>query len=176
MAKLSVSVPDELWSAVRARRPDLNPSQLVQTALRERLDQTTNRPRFATKRPEVGDDLWDRAVSRLGNEARELYVDGFQAGLKLGETLPWRALDRLSDAGWQVGEWVQQLGEYDESTWDTVLPKVAGDRGEFWPEPTFRLGLIDALKSLWEAVASQSASSHPFVHEIPTGQEGNGNE
>ena len=78
--------------------------------------------------------------------------------MKLGGSLPWRALDRLSDADWHLGEWVQQLGNYDEFIWDRVFPKVAGERGEFWPEPTFRLGLVDALKTLWEAVTCEPPS------------------
>lgn len=166
MAKLSVSVPDHLWSAVRAASPNLNPSELVQTALRGSLDRTPNRPPFAITPPDVSGDLLARAVSRLRKEARELYVSGFQAGLKLGETLSWRALDRLSDADWKLDGWFQELAANDEVAGEGVFESVAGERWDYWPAPTFRLGLVDALKALWDATAAES--SPPVKHGIPS--------
>jgi hypothetical protein len=167
VAKLSISVPDNLWSESRRDHPDLSPSQLVQAALRAFSGgEAVQRPAYAQTAPKLADDAQQLIAERLRAEARRLYEAGYEQGLRLAERLPWRAVDRLADADWDLGKWIGDLGEYDDVAWDEVSALLGGDYRTYWPEPTTRLGVIDALRSLWLEVTGSSATAEQALDQV----------
>lgn len=98
--KLSVSVPDELWDRVKGMTDDPSPSSVVQAALRSMVADG-GRPGYAHT-PAVDDELavaLDAATHRLGTEVKQLYADGYRAGVELATQLTWRQLDQICSRG-----------------------------------------------------------------------------
>jgi post-segregation antitoxin (ccd killing protein) len=162
MPKLSISVPDELWDQARAAAPDLNPSQLVQNALRRYLTAAAQRPPFARVRPSASQADFEQVRQRMAGEARARYERGYQAGLSLTKDLSWGAVDLLANLNWDVNKWVRELESRDpdgdllwqllgieESDIDGIREYLAPS---FERESAFRTGWADALRDVWNAV------------------------
>src|SRR5271170_2749397 len=91
--KLSVSVPDELWTRVAGQGS--SPSEVVQTALATLASRRSNRLRFGGD-PEVikaNQELLDQAVERLRIERKSLEEKGYRAGARLAAESDMLTLD-----------------------------------------------------------------------------------
>ena len=103
MAKLSVYVPDDLLERAKQADPDLRPSQVLRSALEDRLPQT-QRP-YAI----VNDYLLaQRAAAQeiVNRRATEAYQEGYKVGLEFATALPWQAFENFAQSGWDLAAWV----------------------------------------------------------------------
>ena len=94
--KLNVYVPDELWSQARDAKSGSNPSQVVQAGLQALLAASSAPARLSDARPAGADESLERAAARLLGDARAEFSDGYAAGLRLGEALPWAQLQKFA--------------------------------------------------------------------------------
>src|SRR5690349_7017807 len=95
--KLSVSIPDDLWLAVR--RDDEANSQTIQEALRLLADRRRlggdMLPGATGTAYEGEQDVVAAVLERLVSEAQDLRTRGYSAGFELAQRLRWAALERL---------------------------------------------------------------------------------
>src|SRR5436309_2162545 len=107
MAKLSVYVPDDLLAEAK-RGDDLNVSQVLQTALRERIERP-DRP-YARLSPELESRqrlVQEAVVSRIASA----YQAGYRVGLALALDLPWEAFEDLARVGWKLQPWWEDFND-----------------------------------------------------------------
>ncbi len=83
MAKVSVSIPDDLLARAQALHVGDNVSQLVQRGL------ALLAPKEKPYRPDWAAEQLTAAASRLREAARADYEDGFRDGYELAKTAPW---------------------------------------------------------------------------------------
>ncbi len=153
MPKFSVYVPDELWDSARAAEPHLNPSQLMQTALRRFVGEATARPVFTRERPADSRAQVAAVRAQLAQRARERYEAGYQQGLALATTLPWEALDQLAELEWDLTRWDEERDEdEDPEPYASLLEQALTPA--YRREATYRTGVGDALQDVWQAVTS----------------------
>jgi post-segregation antitoxin (ccd killing protein) len=154
MAKLSISVPDQLWERARAVDADKNPSQLVQDALaRFVADRQTD---FAAAPAAESEGIAAIAQQKRA-EAEELYLVGYRAGADLAKKWPWEVLDWASQLDFDLG----RLQAEDEDSGDLVYPdgRVEDDilDADGWRRGRlFELGRQHALRDVWKAVTERS--------------------
>jgi hypothetical protein len=166
--KLSVSVPDALWESSRAKRPDLNPSRLIQEALEGWQQQRSKSP-FPLNRPADAEVLFTKRRDRLAAVAREEFESGYRAALEAAEVFDWWALESLADDHFDVPRWAQgwadsavqaDLGQIPgaaapDAKLIRALIKALGNLvspfgdDEFGPSAPYLRGFAQAMRDLW---------------------------
>lgn len=139
--KMSISIPDELWERARDVRPDLNPSHLVQEALGDWVVPRRT-PGFAIERPDGAEAAFRQARDRLASQAREEFINGYQAALTLAQELDWWWIQDLARHLFDVEPWAKAIGESALASSMGTVPK------EWGPEPGAFKALIRAVGSL----------------------------
>jgi hypothetical protein len=188
--KLSISVPDDLWAAVR--RPDESNSQVIQEALRA----LANAQAQVAKRPMPGavgtcydpeDDeaaVIEDALERLTSEARGLRTNGYQLGVDVAHRVAWSALERLpADRGDLVKLLTEMHLEEDGLGNDAVyeeMHRLIGDWGveaaiyddgdDPVESPTFFGGVAQALIEARDAVRIRLLSDTVNKEELDEAQ------
>src|SRR5687768_17187578 len=102
MPKLSVYIPDDLWVQAQALQPDEGASQVLQAALREKVERTEARP-YAV----LTDQIRAKQLVVAGEvegRLRTAYQAGFDMGLEFTKLLPWDALHAFASLGWDLDE------------------------------------------------------------------------
>jgi hypothetical protein len=139
--KLSVSVPDDLWSEARHIRPDLNPSHLVQQAL-EAWTSGRAAPPFLGSRPPDADAAFASARDRFAAGARSEFERGYRAALVAAEALEFGYLQSLASDRFDVVAWARGIGQ-------TRVQADLGNIPKDWaPGPATINAIVDALGSL----------------------------
>jgi hypothetical protein len=109
MPKFSIYVPDEMWAEVVKAGSDQNPSQIVQAALSDRLEQA----RRSTQISGELEALLEETVSAVAETGRNEFEDGYKRGLHIAAALKWehlRELARSDPASWRIDEIEVELG------------------------------------------------------------------
>lgn len=176
--KLSVSVPEELWTRAREQGGGLNASRLVQAAL-ETYAARALTAGYSLARPEAADELFAAAKQRLATEAQEEFDRGYVAGAATAGKLDWVDIERYRDCGFDMTRWIKV---YRDSAWDwqdgrhpenasplsavNPLCEVMGPLIMPWeyeqdpvPSDTFLRGFGQALRDLWKEVYEGEDSS-----------------
>jgi hypothetical protein len=149
--KLSIYVPDELWQRAR-QASDENPSSLVQTALERWLGNELKRPPYYESPPP--DALRIKQLrDRLEREARALYREGYEEGLRLAEELNWSQLDRLAAVHWDIARWVRTGDDVSELLLAREDMNMLAEGYDPTPPTAWSDGRLDALKDVWKTVA-----------------------
>lgn len=173
MPKFSVYVPDDLWEQARAAEPELNPSQLMQTALRRYVGRSAGRPAFTRERPSDSQALVANAREQLLLRARQRYEEGYQHGLKLVTDLPWESIDRLSRHNWDLNLWLQESDEsrnrytpdgelYRQDELEPSFRTVSNAANAAYNhESTYRMGVTDALQDVWDDITRTESWIQP---------------
>ena len=172
VAKVSVSIPDELLDRARALHGPSSTSQLVQQGLMQLTAHLTRSsiPDYA-QRPDDAQDLLAPARDKLLAAARKQFEQGYRAGIEdIGE-LDWKLLEELADARFdlltRLSAWQRSLtpdpsGDmtFRPPGWFDVLAKRFGslvdpigfDKFGFAPSRTFVRGYAAALRDAWATV------------------------
>jgi hypothetical protein len=174
--KLSISIPDDLWLAVR--RTDEPNSRVVQEALRLLADQraaTAENPlpgAVGTEYDPSNTEHWQEVqagLDRLHAEASRLHTLGYQVGVDTARQAPWNELERLPAdrtalarklADMHVESDFETEGEVfyfmDQSikTWD-VDKILKDDQDEYADSPTFFAGVAQAIDEARSAVRAR---------------------
>lgn len=173
MPKFSVYVPDDLWEQARAAEPELNPSQLMQTALRRHVGRSAGRPAFTRVRPQDSQALVANVRDQLMQRARQRYEEGYRHGLELLIEVPWEAIDQLARHDWDLNAWARASEESrtrytpDGETYgqDQAEPYyqtiVAAANTAYTYESTFRMGVTDALQDVWDDITRTESWVQP---------------
>lgn len=175
--KLSVSVPDELWEAAKAQRPDLNPSHLIQEVLEDwqrRGNGLTSRP----SRPPETDDQFNRVRNGLAVEVRAEFVRGYRAALVLVESTNWMVLSALAEVRFDVSAWAEMFASLaTEAEGDltsgflhvvTAMTAAVGSlvpkygEGAFRPTTTYHRGFVAAMRDLWNGASNDIDVAGPI--------------
>ena len=177
--KLSVSVPDDMWSTALDARPDLSPSHLVQEALAVWL-RSRSKPAFSHDRPPGATAAFAAARDRLADAAREEFGRGYRAALAVAEVIDLEYFQALVRNRFDVAVWASGIGQTTVEADLGRVPKewVAtpvviralvealgglvspyGDN-EFRPNAPYLRGFSQAMRDLWEqAVEGVSEST-----------------
>lgn len=168
----TVYVPDELWEQVKEAHPTQGASELVQHALREFIQSREATPEWAQERPVVDVERMERIRHHLLDGARQSYKSGYGHGLRVGEVVPWWALDRLARLGWDVARWKRStvLGhtQMDGKTYEVPLEVSLGMEELGLDETSVGLGFVHALRDLWGAVVRTQDPSTTHEDGEPT--------
>jgi hypothetical protein len=158
--KLSVSVPDDLWDQARGQAPtDIAsaPSALVQEALRAYVTANApEAPRLRVPRPEGHQVTFERARSKLAQQARQEAEKGYVAGLAIAEHLEWHDIESLAERyRFDVAEWAKSYRDADERAAMRKSGMQIEPMHEATPRPNLMRHLIVNLGDL-AAFASQA--------------------
>jgi len=153
MPKLSLYVPDDLWSRARSVDPTLNQSQVAQRALQHWIEAQPSRQPQAFEPPADAVPVLDGLVQRFASEAREQYQAAYRSAFQLAERISWGSLDELASRGWDWAAWLRHGGR-------DVVPSLPAWLQEGEPEAhssrrwntTSMQGVIDGLRDIWESV------------------------
>jgi hypothetical protein len=127
-------VEDARWAFAVSLSPDSSPSQIVQAGLVRLIE---NHHSASPAHP-GGTVLATRR--RLGELAKRVYASGYEAGLRLCNTLDWAQLDSLAGDGWQqvaleaISETAATKSSEEDPNANTTL---------------YRTGFRDALSNVW---------------------------
>lgn len=175
--KLSVSVPDDLWEESRAKRPDLNPSHLVQEAL-EGWTRSRATPAFSQDRPDDAETAFALARERLAGQARGEFERGYRAALAAAETLDLWVIESLAKQHFDVVPWAKGFARSAVEVDIGNTPKEWGPNPEiigallkalgnlispwgddaFGPNAPYLRGFAQAMRDLWEESVEGTAS------------------
>jgi hypothetical protein len=188
MAKLSVSVPDELLDRARSLHGPASTSSLVQRGLElltAHVVESVDRP-YAHRPPQAA-ALLDQAQARLVEVARTEYENGYCAGMADVGELNWQFLERAADARFdllaKLPEWQRSVAptRYDNGfsppKWFEVLVKRFGsmidpigfDSFNFTPTRPFVRGYGDALRDAW-ATVEPGEGSPKVITDVERGE------
>jgi hypothetical protein len=174
--KFSVYIPDETWDRAREQAPELNASQLVQLGLRKLAEAATDTPAFARTRPAEVAERFTALQQRFTEQARERYEAGYTEAVDLAESkFTWGTIDRLAEANWGIRTWIKNLETLGDASPDyEALTEVffpikeaiwVGEKlaHAYWPDDTWVLGFVAALRDLWSAVRAEQQPAVPPV-------------
>jgi hypothetical protein len=158
MAKLSISLPDELSDSLQSEARMSGNS--VSAVIRQALEATGHgRVAGAVDLPE--DPRFEAATARLLDEGKALYVQGYADGLYVAAGLPWEAFEQLDAANFDIARWLDGIADIAESTGRPLdhqvydlLPLTAGIGTEIRPEIETQ-GFVTALRDTWTQVLDQ---------------------
>lgn len=185
MARFSVYVADDLLERVRALDSQAPTSQLVQRAFQCLLD-GEGEPVYVGDRPAGAAERIREVREKLVAEAREEYGRGYAGALEAADKVPWRSLDGLAEAGFDVRRWIKPYvrgAEYElvqdnkgevssKWLWDvarvlgTLADPIGFDEFSFTPTRALVRGFADGMRDVWAAVehgtsgAEGDVSSH----------------
>jgi hypothetical protein len=170
VAKVSVSIPDDLLARARALHESASTSQLVQRGLEQLTAHVTESSESGyARRPEDAEDLLAAARDKLLAKAQAKYEEGYHAGMEDAGDLPLGLLEALADARfdliaklsfWQRS-WAPAAGnEHNPPDWFDVLADRFGrlvdpvgyDEFNFAPPRTFVRGYAAALRDVWATI------------------------
>jgi len=97
--KLNIYVPDDLWGRASEAKPGSNPSQVVQDGLQRLVAASSAPARLAEVRPEGAEESLEKAAMRMLEEAKVEFSDGYAAGLRIGQAIPWSQLETFAVRG-----------------------------------------------------------------------------
>lgn len=177
MAKLSVSVPDELLDRARALHGSASTSSLVQRGLELLTAHMAGSgdPPYAHRPPQAA-ELLDQARARLVAVAKAEYGKGYCAGMADVGDLDWHFLEGAADAGFdflaKLPEWQRSVAptKYDATfsppKWFDVLVRRFGsmidpigfDGFNFTPTRPFVHGYGDAIRDAWATIEPREGS------------------
>jgi hypothetical protein len=168
MAKLSVSIPDELLDRARALDASASTSHLVQRGL-EQLTARLSSPREPdyAERPADADAQLTAARKALLASAREEFQRGYRDALEDIGSIDWGVMEGLADdkfdlfvvlAGWRRG-WDVSSG-FSPPEWFHIFMKRFGamidpigfDQFSFTPSRPYVRGYAAALRDAWATV------------------------
>lgn len=179
MAKVSVSVPDELLARARAVDGGANTSQLVQRGLEQLTAHLTGRDEPGHHRPADVDNLLAAARDKLLVAARAEFQRGYRAGLEDVGDMPWAILENLASArfdlftklaAWREGYAPTRPGPgFDPPHWFVMLMNRFGsmidpigfDATSFTPTRKFVQGYAAALRDAWGTVVDGEQGNEP---------------
>jgi hypothetical protein len=127
-------VEDARWGFAVSLTPNRSPSQIVQAGLVRLVEKHHS---AGTANP-AGGVL--AARRRMGELAQQVYASGYQAGLKLCDSLDWAQLDSLAGDSWP------------QEALDSITAKIKGESHRDDPNTgtgLYRTGLRDALLNVW---------------------------
>jgi hypothetical protein len=176
--KLSVSVPDDLWSAAREIRPDLNPSHLVQQAL-EAWTSMRAAPAFSRDRPPDADAAFVSVRDSVAAIARTEFERGYRAALSAAHVLEFGHLQSLSRGRFDLATWARGIADAAVEADLGHIPKHWGPKpatigalvetlgnlvppfgdNEFGPSAPYLRGFAQAMRDLWEAAVEGAPSA-----------------
>ncbi|GGV47590.1 hypothetical protein GCM10010495_76570 [Kitasatospora herbaricolor] len=133
MAKVSVSIPDDLLARAQALHEGDNVSQLVQRGL------ALLAPKEKPYRPDWAAEELAAAAGRLREAARADYEDGFRAGYELAKTAPWDWVLWLANEKFSLRTvlGVQRSAEFEGNPWADEEMLRACRSSEGWPSEWF---------------------------------------
>jgi hypothetical protein len=183
MAKISISIPDELLAqADEYAPPNMTRSELVQLAVGE-LVSRSGKPVFARAAPESQGD-YAVVRTRLMREARALYERGYREGMEVSGHIGWAELDLLATLGWDLQTWARHPGPSKALLLVVKRLSESGDSGRGEEEivtegslyfevhswsTTFQHGIVDALRTTWDAVSTDDDLYRKVVLSLPQG-------
>jgi post-segregation antitoxin (ccd killing protein) len=168
MAKLSVSIPDELLDRARALDASANTSQLVQRGLEQlTMRLSTSRDPDYAERPADADAQLSAAREALLASARTEFQRGYREALEDVGNIDWRTMENLADhefnlftvlEGWRSG-WDVSNG-FSPPEWFQIFMKRFGamidpigfDQFSFTPSRPYVRGYAAALRDAWATV------------------------
>ena len=182
MPRVTVYTPEDLWADAKKEAPDLSPSQLFQSALRDLVEAHRARPEYA----QLSDDLAaarDETRSVVREQATEAYRVGYRLGLALAEELHWEAFSIFAEGGWNFDEWKKDVEDVDhlfhDPEWDKVTDLelaldelVAGrdlPQAALPPVGYIKDGLEDAARDVWEGLRAPRSARRSVDAEHPRG-------
>lgn len=187
MAKVSVSIPDELLDRARALHGPASTSQLVQRGLAQLVAHLTgpSDPDYA-QRPDDVKEMLAAARAKLLTSARKEFEEGYRAGVEdIGE-LDWALLEELADtrfdlltrlSAWQRSLTLDLSGDmtFRPPGWFDILAKRFGSLvdpigfGKFGSAPTrtFVRGYAAALHDAWATVEPDQIEQPTEVEPDP---------
>jgi len=130
-----------LWEESRAKRPDLNPSHLVQEAL-EGWTRSRATPAFSQDRPDDAEAAFALARGRLAGQAREEFERGYRAALVAAETLDLWVIESLVKQHFDVVPWAKGFAS------SAVEANIGNIPKEWGPDPEIIGALLKALGNL----------------------------
>jgi hypothetical protein len=161
MAKLSVSVGDELWEQAKRLHPDLGTSELIQTAIRQFVRHSSPSSQaldlgMVLPRPPDAASLRDAALQRLRATMATSYQDGYRdaLGCVRAGTLGWADLNLIAEFGWDLMAWTG----YDQS--------------ERLNDPVYSNGFLEALKDLRQASLDELFPEPDADASVPSQEQG----
>jgi hypothetical protein len=166
--KLSVSIPDDLWGEVSTVRSGLNPSHLIQEALRLWVSTQSLPAGYSTAAPvDVGNRL-AALRERFANEAREEFEKGYRDALETADAFEWGDIDWLAENfHFNIKEWAHAWADSSvrgdlkggkngqdarkESALFRVVPGLMPPFGDDYPEPSdvYLRGFAQAMRDIW---------------------------
>ncbi len=190
VAKVSVSIPDDLLARARSLHGAVSTSQLVQRGLEQLTAHLaeSGEPDYA-QRPDDAQDLLVAARAKLLAAARAEYERGYRAGAQDVGDLDWALLEELADAGFdlltRLSHWKNSITPYPPGEmrfsppgWFGVLVKRFGslidpidlDSTPGAPTRTFVRGYAAALRDAWAMVELGQGEQAPEPGPGPTGK------
>jgi len=124
MPRLSIYLPDDLLARAKEIGAEANMSQVVQSALRRLLGETTG-PDYA-QRPAGAREGLKAAREALAPAAQAEYQSGYESGLRRLPDVPWSVLDDFADHDFDLTRWLEGLRR------GVAYTAAVGDVGEPW--------------------------------------------
>ena len=175
MPKLSVSVPDELWSEALARAgSDAKASQVVQRSLRLFV---TDRPSDALAPSEgVSPERFAEVLAGLVGGYRAEFARGYEAGLEVVRACGFEGLDMWMRYGADLNELWEAFANLPQPHDSSASPELLELSEEIWFEigggsVVFLDGLRRAFDDLWEALKSVGQQPTPAAPAEPVSEE-----
>jgi hypothetical protein len=185
VAKVSVSIPDELIDRARALDSTANTSQLVQRGLEQLTAHLAgpDEPGYA-RRPEDAQGLLAAAREKLLAAARAEYERGYYAGMEDIGDLDWAFMEDLAHARFdlitKLSVWKRGYApaisdpEFNPPRWFVALMKRFGsmidpigfDATNFTPTRPFARGYAAALHDAWTTVESGQDEPPPEFRAV----------
>ncbi len=195
--KMSISVPDTLWTRARAAGGDANPSHLVQDALRRYVKDGGAKSAYSLTAPEDVAEALGAVREQFTGQARALFEEGYRAAVAAFHKLSWHDIEFLADSfRFDVKRWAESYQRLDaiaarrdsmtahekslypeaaevEVTLQalvTALGDWANPHGssELEPGPTYVRGFTQAARDLWREISEGDSAA------ARTGLEGGG--
>jgi hypothetical protein len=176
MAKLSIYLPDEVESRVRATQPGTAISQVIRIALERYLGNDSSLD--YAQLPDDADELLATAVAHFAGLARLDYQDGYRAALRRLPDLNWHILTGYAVEGFDLHKWLKgwrtnishsatqnRFAEIPESVLKIaddvgdLLNPVGFDQWSFRRTPPWLHGYGDGLRAGYEAALNSGAFS-----------------
>jgi hypothetical protein len=176
MAKLSIYLPDDVESRVRAAQPGTAISQVIRMALERYVGNDDSLD--YVQPPADADELLATAVTHFTGLARQDYQNGYRAALKRLPDLKWHILAGYAGDGFDLHKWLRGWKENishlaSQNRFPDVskeILKIADDVGDllnpigfdewsFRRTPPWLHGYGDGLRAGYEAALSSGAFS-----------------
>jgi hypothetical protein len=179
MAKVSVSIPDDLLDRARLLDASANTSQLVQRGLEQLTAHlAAGGEADYAKRPEGVDGQLASAQAALVANARTEFQQGYRIALEDVGDIDWSVMEKLADAKFDLlstlSRWQNNWGHADDdegfhppkwfgrfmTRFGSMIDPIGIEEYNFKPSRPFVRGYAAALRDAWASIEPEAAGAN----------------